>query len=163
LNELSPEERRARGTQVRASRARRPEATGERPRMPRDLTPNQRTTWREIVSLLSARGTLTAGDGPAIVAYAEVAERLRLAQEALTREGLVVQITVLDKKGRPVTHSKPNPYVRIAEQAERMLHAYRRELGLTPLTRDRVKSLGKQHCGTGTSPVLTILKRAESQ
>lgn len=162
MNELSPEERRGRGTQVRASRAHRPEGTADRPRMPRDLTPIQRQTWRELIALLDARGTLTAGDGPAILAYAEVTERLRLAQEAIAREGLIVTVTVLDKHGKPVTHTKANSAVKIVEQCERMLHAYRREMGLTPRSRDVVKPLEKRRQDARSSPVLAILKRAEA-
>ena len=157
MNELTPEQRRARGTKVRASRAKIPEIGAQMPVTPRDLTGGQRKTWRLLVSLLRGRGTLTAGDGPLIRSYCEIEERRQKAQAALGAEGLVVSATVLDRNGAPFTKTRPNDHLAIVEQCEKLLHTMRRDLGLTPLVRDRVKRLVIEE-QPGESTALRLLR-----
>jgi P27 family predicted phage terminase small subunit len=130
--------------------------------MPRGLSASAQATWRELVGILEERHTLTIGDAPALLAYVQVSERLGLAQQELVKHGLVIESTVLDAKGRPATRSKANPAVKIAESCERLLHEFRRQMGLTPRSRDVVKPLQRQREDARSSPVLAILKKAEA-
>ncbi len=52
---------------------------------------------------------------------------------------LMIDVTVLDNHGEPHVNRKLNPLLKVVEAAERNVLTLARELGLTPLLRERVK------------------------
>ena len=108
------------------------------PRMPAHLSVEARKEWKRVLPMLLERGSLTDADATALSLYAETFARWCAAKKEIAELGLTIQTTVLDKHGEAVTSRKANPALRIAENCERSLRSFLRELGLTPATRERV-------------------------
>jgi phage terminase small subunit len=71
------------GTKSRATTAPEPVIVAGRPSCPKYLTEIERAAFREMVRILSTRGTLTKGDGPACVLYATTVGRYRAVLDEL--------------------------------------------------------------------------------
>ena len=71
---------------------------------------------------------------------------------------------LLEREGLKIVGEASNGQeaVKIAESCERLLHEFRRQMGLTPRSRDVVKPLQRQREDARSSPVLAILKKAEA-
>jgi P27 family predicted phage terminase small subunit len=109
-----------------------------RPKMPGHLSPEARKAWHGLVKLLEERGTLSRADSMALSIWAETQSRWIAAKAELTKYGIVIETSVLDSNGQPVTSRKPNPALRTVEQCEKSLRALAREFGCTPQSRERV-------------------------
>jgi P27 family predicted phage terminase small subunit len=135
-----PEElHRLRGTRSTRAAVRESAIAGGRPNMPKDLTPNQRAAWKEIVKYLKPRRTLTKADGPALRLYAETSARHRALLLELDTHGEVIEQDVLDSSG--VAHTKRilNPASRQASTVSKDLRAMLRELSATPASRETAR------------------------
>lgn len=110
-----------------------------RPAMPSHLSPEARKAWRGLVKLLEERGTLSRADSMALSIWSETQARWIAAKAELAKYGIVIETSVLDSNGQPVTSRKPNPALRTVEQCEKSLRALAREFGCTPQSRERVK------------------------
>jgi P27 family predicted phage terminase small subunit len=108
------------------------------PKMPSHLGTEARREWKRISPMLLQRGSLTEGDATALALYAETFARWCAAKKEIVERGLTIETTVLDKQGAAVSSRKVNPALKIAENCERSLRSFLRELGLTPATRERV-------------------------
>ena len=106
--------------------------------MPAHLSEEAKREWRRVLPMLLQRRSLTDADATALALYAETFARWCAAKREIAERGLTVESTVLDRHGAPVTTRKVNPALRIAENCERSLRAFLRELGLTPQSRERV-------------------------
>jgi P27 family predicted phage terminase small subunit len=115
-----------------------------RPKMPSHLTPAAKTAWRQIVKLLEERGTLSNADGMVLSVWAETQARWLAAKQAVQDHGILIEVTVLDSNGAPVTTRKPNPALRTVEQCEKSLRALAREFGCTPQSRNKVLQTVRQ-------------------
>jgi P27 family predicted phage terminase small subunit len=114
------------------------EVPAARPKMPSHLSPEARKAWHGLVKLLEERGTLSRADSMVLSIWAETQSRWIQAKAELAAHGIVMQVTVLDSNGAPVTSRKPNPALRTVEQCEKSLRALAREFGCTPQSRERV-------------------------
>lgn len=158
MNELSPEQRRIRGTKARRSRRKAPVSTPGRPVMPQNLSVPARKVWKSTLKLLEDRRTLTPGDGPLLAVYAEMMVRYQQACESLATGGVMQRVTVLDSHGKRVTRLKPNPMLKVVEACETALRSYLRDFGLTALTRDRVKPLAEEKKDSGEKYLADTLR-----
>jgi len=110
-----------------------------RPKMPTHLSTEARKAWRQLIALLEERGTLSRADSMVLSIWAETQARWIQAKTELAAHGIVIETSVLDSNGQPVTSRKPNPALRTVEQCEKSLRALAREFGCTPQSRERVK------------------------
>jgi P27 family predicted phage terminase small subunit len=101
----------------------RPEGGGTRLRPPADLGAEEKEIWREVVG--SCRSDhFEKCDGPLLVRYCENAVLARRAAAALTSEGAVVA-------------GRTNPWLVVAEKADRALVALSMRLRISPQARMR--------------------------
>ena len=107
--------------------------------MPTHLSTEARKAWRQLIALLEERGTLSRADSMVLSIWAETQARWIQAKTELAAHGIVIETSVLDSNGQPVTSRKPNPALRTVEQCEKSLRALAREFGCTPQSRERVK------------------------
>jgi P27 family predicted phage terminase small subunit len=112
--------------------------TGGRPKFPKHLSPVARTEFKRCVQLLEERGTVTPGDYATLAVYAEVVARWVQAKREIGDE-LMVTTTVTDNNGTPRTVTRLNPLLKVAQNCESRMLSLVKELGLTPVTRDKAK------------------------
>jgi P27 family predicted phage terminase small subunit len=108
------------------------------PRMPAHLGAEARKEWKRVLPMLLQRDSLTDADATVLSLYAETFARWVAAKQEVAERGLTIEVTVLDRNGTPIISRKANPALRIAENCERSLRSFLRELGLTPAARERV-------------------------
>jgi P27 family predicted phage terminase small subunit len=137
--QLPEELHRLRGTRATRAAVRESTVVGGKPTMPKDLTPNQQTAWKEIVKYLKPRRTLTKADGPALRLYAQTSARHTALLLELEEHGEVIEQDVLDSSG--VAHTKRilNPASRQASTVSKDLRALLRELSATPASRETAR------------------------
>src|SRR5580704_1157124 len=69
-----------------------------RPRLPKHLSAEAVIVWRATVRLMRQRGTISAGDVPALEVYAEVSARWQAAKKDVATRGIVVTVEKHDKQ-----------------------------------------------------------------
>src|ERR1700746_3030418 len=79
-----------------------------RPKMPSHLSTEARQAWHGLVKLLEERGTLSRADSMVLSIWAEAQARWVAAKAELAKYGIVIETSVLDSNGQPVTSRKPN-------------------------------------------------------
>jgi P27 family predicted phage terminase small subunit len=142
---LTPQEHALKGTRPTRAKPETPSnVQASRPKLPSHLTKEARREWKRVLPLLLRRGSLTESDGTALALYAETFARWVSAKRELDERGIVCDVVVLNSNGQAVTVRKPNPALRIAENCERSLGKFLKELGLTPASRERVKPAKKK-------------------
>jgi phage terminase small subunit len=92
-----------------------------------------------MCALLTERRALTKGDRELIRLYVLIRERHKRNFALLEQEGEVVTYTRLDSNGQGHDQEKANLRLKIVADAERQLVAILKELGLTPIAKDRAK------------------------
>jgi len=108
------------------------------PDAPESLTVEERKVWDRVVELLSARGTLTPGDGFAVEKYCKLYVRWRTEEAGLAEEGTVIEVlSKLGKDHNGVYVRVLNPRLKIVQATEKQLLALDMELGLTPRHRGK--------------------------
>jgi P27 family predicted phage terminase small subunit len=123
----------------RPTRARESTAVEGRPPVPRSLTPDEKKEFRRVCKELGLRHALTVGDGPLISLYCQTRTRWLKALKDVAVRGEV--LVVETREG--IQREKKNPFLLIAQETEKQLSQYLQLLGLTPATRERLKSLKK--------------------
>jgi len=113
-----------------------------RPKCPQHLCEAAKTEFHRASKILGARGTETPGDFLTLCLYAEIYSRWVTAKEELHREGLRVDVIVLDSHGVPVTSKRMNPLLKVCEACESRLLSLAKAMGLTPTDREKSKPLG---------------------
>jgi P27 family predicted phage terminase small subunit len=114
-----------------------------RPRLPKHLSQEAVVVWKQTVKLMRQRGTISAGDVPALEVYAEVSARWQAAKKDVATRGIVVTVIKQDKQGNEYATEVTNPCLAIVQDCERQLLSLAKALGLTPDTRERVKPTGR--------------------
>jgi P27 family predicted phage terminase small subunit len=113
--------------------------TGGRPKFPKHLTGLARSEAKRICKLLETRRTLTEGDIATIVLYAETSARWIETKKQVATEGLMIVTKMKDSNGALHDVRRLNPLVKIMQADEAKLLTLSKELGLSPVTRDRVR------------------------
>lgn len=114
-------------------------APSGRPRVPKDLQPEEKKIFRAVCKTLAQRRVLTEGDQQLLRLLAIVVARHRRAVQHIAVEGEVVTYTRLDKKGEAVETSAKNLWLAIADKSAEEIRACCDRLGLTPMSRSRVR------------------------
>lgn len=110
-----------------------------RPKFPKDLDKSLRPIFKRLCSLLQERRALTSADGELIRLYVHQFDRHTRNAAQLRQEGEVCQYTRLDSHGQPHLQYKTNLRLKIVVEAEKQMAGILSQLGLTPLSKDRVK------------------------
>lgn len=134
---LTPIEEYIRGVKSRAGKPANAAFAG-RASKPAHLSPEALVVWRKVSKLLGSRGTETPGDFAALAVFCECYCRWVQAKRELGTN-LMIEDVVLDSHGQQVTRRKLNPLLKVVEAAEKNVLILARELGLTPLLREKVK------------------------
>ena len=113
-----------------------------RPKYPRGLPVELRSLFKQTCKLLQTRRALTEADGPLLLRYCIAYLRAERAQAKLDEQGEVCSYTRLDSNGQPHQMEKPNYWLKVAQDAEKMMLGCLDRLGLSPLNRDKVKPTG---------------------
>jgi P27 family predicted phage terminase small subunit len=116
---------------------------GGRPRMPQNLDALAQEKWKELVSILRKRETLTKGDGPILELAAITYGRYRAELAALQEKGTMIDITYFANE-REYTKTVLNPLAKVVAQLERDLRQLYVQLGVTPTTRLKAKQVAEQ-------------------
>jgi P27 family predicted phage terminase small subunit len=110
-----------------------------RPKFPKNLPPELRQVFKQTCKLLETRRALTEADGPLLAMYCIAYQREMRAQSKLAEQGEVCMYTRLDSNGAAHQIEKPNYWLKIAQDAEKMMVACLDRLGLSPMNRDKIK------------------------
>lgn len=101
-----------------------------RAKMPRHLSPEARKFWRTHAPALERRGVLTGLDEMAFAALCEAWAMVRLCEEILQRDGIIL----VGLRGKVSSH----PLVREKAKWEKEFIAWAKEFGMTPSSRRRL-------------------------
>ncbi len=107
-------------------------------RYPRNFTTREKSIFLALAKRLAERSHETKGDQALLEMTARVWSRWQTALDHLRAEGEIVQVETYGKDGQPLIRMKPNPWLAVAQQAERELLKFLVQLGLTPQTRSRI-------------------------
>lgn len=140
-----------------------PAATEGRPAVPKFLSPSERQRFRQMCRELEGRRQLTKADGELISLYCTAWSRWRKSMDDVTVRGEVILVTARGKNDEVIEREKKNPYLSIAQEAEKTMVACLDRLGFTPLNRERVKPVKKEEKNIPFEPgsVGWILQQAE--
>jgi P27 family predicted phage terminase small subunit len=115
-----------------------------RPRIPKEIRQVGLTRdFKELCSLLQERRTLTTGDVELITAYCFIKDRKRRNLKLLLEEGELCTYVRLDSNGVAHPQVKVNLRLKVCTDAERQMASILNQLGLTPVSKDRVRPTGK--------------------
>jgi P27 family predicted phage terminase small subunit len=135
----SPEYHQLVGTRAtRANNEPSPHTAG-RPSCPSYLSPVAKKEFRRIVKILTARGTLTPGDGPAIELYCQSYARYRACIVEIETLGDFVDVQYTGADSAVFTKRAVNPASKLATQLANSLRAQLIQLGATPSAREKAK------------------------
>lgn len=115
------------------------EMPGGKPKMPGDLNDEQRHLWKAIVKQLRARRTVTKGDAQVIELYVRTHSQWVAACKYVDAHGPIVKVTKYSQGGNEYTIDEPNPALKLAATLASQLESLLREMGLTGVTREKVK------------------------
>jgi P27 family predicted phage terminase small subunit len=118
---------------------------GGRPKFPKHLSPVAKAEFKRCVQLLEERGTVTPGDYATLAVYSEVFARWVQSKREIGDE-LMVTTTITDNNGTARTVTRLNPLLKVAQNCESRMLSLVKELGLTPVSREKAKptSLNEQ-------------------
>jgi P27 family predicted phage terminase small subunit len=111
-----------------------------RPKYPKGISGEAKSTFKRLVRMLEQRRTVTQGDAEILRLYAYLFDRHSRALEHIATEGEIVATTVSGKNGEAYEVMKPNQWLKIAEVCETKMANLLTQLGLTPRTRTQVKA-----------------------
>jgi P27 family predicted phage terminase small subunit len=115
-----------------------------RPKFPRGIDGEARVVFKQLVRQLEERRACTAGDLQILHLYAVQHVRWINARAKVADMGEVVEDTRLDNHSVAHVVLRKNPWLAIAQESERTMHAILRDLGLTPNARSKVAKLGEK-------------------
>lgn len=102
------------------------------PKPPKQLRGGALREWKRVVPLLMAKGILSHVDLAALAMYCKEFDRWQRAEDILDAQGELVKT----KSGNVIHH----PALGISRTAEKLVHKFAAEFGLTPSARTRFKS-----------------------
>ena len=111
---------------------------GGRPKFPAHLSKVARQEMKRVVRILENRGTVTEGDFAIAAVHAEVYARW-ISIKAQIGEEFMVVTQATDNNGNLRTVSRLNPLIKVVQQCEARLQSLAKDLGLSPITREKVK------------------------
>jgi P27 family predicted phage terminase small subunit len=111
-----------------------------RPKYPKNISGEAKSTFKRLVKMLEARRTCTQGDCEILRLYAILFDRHARAVEHISLEGEIVQRDAVSKNGEVYRVDKENPWLAVAQNCETKMSNLLQQLGLTPRTRATVKS-----------------------
>jgi P27 family predicted phage terminase small subunit len=107
-----------------------PEIIHEVPAMPKGLTKRHSNEWQRVCQMLIDLDRLTLADVDAVQAYVIAREEYAQACGLIRREGMLVP--------HRLGHKVRNPAFDVRKQAERVMHDFARDFGLTPNARRKL-------------------------
>ena len=107
-----------------------PRKTSTTPSVPSHLSDDAKKEWRRVARELHGLGLLTSIDRTALAAYCETYVTWTEALAQCRSAGMIVETT----NGNLVQ----NPYLSVANQAEKRMKGWLSEFGMTPSSRTRV-------------------------
>jgi P27 family predicted phage terminase small subunit len=119
-----------RGRKPTINHGRRPNTTADAPALPDWLSPDARQEWSRVLGLIATAGALSRPDADVLSAYCETLVLFRRAIAMLHRDGITF---VSDDR-----MIKRHPAVGIASDARKDLVRLAAELGMTPVSRQRL-------------------------
>jgi len=126
----SPEEAWLKGSRTRKGQSRAGRTKPVRLIMPADLEGAAAELWRSIVPRLSKAGAVTPADVPALADMCLCWQRLQEAEEAIQREGLIIE----GYRGSRVKH----PAASLARSYRESFQKWATRFGLSPADRQRL-------------------------
>ena len=146
--QVTPDEHWLRGTPNRVGQRVKesdpPADQASRPKMPANLPPEGQAYWKYIVRLLRSRRTLTAADGPMLAVHCWTWLRWNRDIEKLYELGDTQTVTWTDQQGESHTKETERPLSKVVHKLEARLQAQLKDLGATPVAREKVKPAAKQ-------------------
>ena len=109
------------------------------PRCPKDLDKQEKKVFRQTCRELEKRKHITSGDVEIIRILAIARMRSERAMVHVRLDSEVIMEERGDSHGKPHLKKVRNPWLDIAEDAEREIRACLDRLGLTPMNRPRVR------------------------
>jgi P27 family predicted phage terminase small subunit len=110
-----------------------------RPCYPAGISGKCRSVFKRLVKMLEERKSITPGDEEILRLYAVLYDRHAAALEMVRTQGAIVSYTRLNNNGQDVQCEKPNLHLKICETSEQKMLACLSALGLTPLSRSKVR------------------------
>ena len=108
----------------------RPEPPAAVPKAPKAMNAEAKKLWKYYSVRLAAERVLTGLDGQALFCYCISAARLAKAEQQIAIGGEVV---------KTAAGAGPNPWLQIAAKCQEMMLRYGQELGLSPLSRSKIR------------------------
>lgn len=139
------------GTPVVPSTVAPSEFEAGRAKRPTHLSHEAQLVWKQVSKILGARRTETVGDFAALGVFCEVYVRWVQAKKELGTE-LMILDPVTDNHGEVFFRKKLNPLLKVVEAAEKNLVVLAVQLGLTPISRDKVKKAAGQEPPKAAKP-----------
>src|SRR6266478_8553330 len=130
-----------------------------RPKFPKNLPTDLRQVFKRTCKLLETRRALTEADGPLLARYCIAYQRAERAQTKLDEQGEICLYTRLDSNGTAHQMEKPNLWLKVAQDAEKMMVACLDRLGLSPMNRDKVKPTASNEAEVLTNPLDSYMNR----
>lgn len=121
-----------------------PDIVASRPRIPKHLSPEAITAWREAVRLLRKKGTLSSTDSAVLEVYSEVKATWIAAKADVLSRGTLLTETRFSKAGNEYTVEIVNPNVKIKADSEKQMLSLTRSLGLAPDAREKVRRVSQK-------------------
>lgn len=118
-----------------------PQPEAGTPEPPADLDARAQAAWSYYAPILATCRVLTLADREILACFCAAAGRRSQAEEELAKSGPVVK----SPSGYPIQ----NPWLAIANKALEQILRFGQELGLSPASRTRVKSLPAAKPTTG--------------
>jgi P27 family predicted phage terminase small subunit len=125
----------AQGTYRPDRHANKPSFDSEAPAPPRKLTKTEAAVWDRYVELFHGRGTLSAGDGPALLLLVETEIEMGQQRKALKETGLTYDASTPDG-GKMI---RKHPMAQIYENTRRQFAGLLVQFGGTPSSATKVK------------------------
>jgi len=110
-----------------------------RPSYPKGVSREAKRAFKSLCRQLERRRVLTEGDGQLIRLYAITYDRHQRALDHLAAEGEVCLYSRLNNHGEEVKVEKPNLWLKVAQDSERVMIACLDRLGLSPINRGKVR------------------------
>jgi P27 family predicted phage terminase small subunit len=118
-----------------------PQPEAGTPEAPEDLDARALAAWRYYAPILSGCRVLSLADRETLACYCLAVGRRSQAEEELAKTGPVVK--------SPAGFAVLNPWLSVSNKALEQLLRFGAELGLSPASRQRVKSLPAPKATTG--------------
>jgi P27 family predicted phage terminase small subunit len=112
-----------------------------RPKFSSDLSRPARLIFKRLCKLLEQRGALTSGDSELLRLYSFLYDRHQRALAKVLAQGEICSYCRLDSNGQPHDIEKENLHLKVAERCEVKMLSILDRLGLTPVSRQKVKPI----------------------